>query len=455
MPPRIVYELVSPISHGRSNGRTVEIAAVGRPVTWRDFEPEDRAAGEHWLKECVKAGSIRERDLSREAVSRVGRKGKWLAVEQLGAGGQGEVYRALDAEAADLVGSVKELQKALFDTKTADTTQGWTTIVDKVKGALDAFRVVDLPENQGALKLLHAAQDADEYDKAITRMQSEINAYRSVEHPNMLRLLDERLSEGWLVTEYQPGGTLDRAIGTYRGDALGALLAFAPLVEAVALLHEKGIVHRDIKPANVFRGRDGSLVLGDTGLAFFVGQLDKTRISETLENVGSRDWMPQWAEGVRLEDVKATFDVFSLGKLLWAMVAGKPKLRNWYHRRPEYDLEGQFPGDEGVKHVNVLLDACVVEFEAQLAIKTGGELLARMRDTISKIRKGAQILKRNAERSCLVCGVGSYEMPSSQQDSLVNYRGDVYVCNACGHLQFFVDGTFRQGRSTRRAWQKA
>ena len=44
---------------------------------------------------------------------------------------------------------------------------------------------------------------------------------------------------------------------------------------------------------------------------------DEDRITETFENVGSRDWMPGWAMGM-LADVKPNFDVFSLGKLLWS-----------------------------------------------------------------------------------------------------------------------------------------
>jgi hypothetical protein len=40
-----------------------------------------------------------------------------------------------------------------------------------------------------------------------------------------------------------------------------------------------------------------------------------------------RDWMPAWAQGVRIEDIRPSFDVFTLGKLLWSLVSGQPKLR--------------------------------------------------------------------------------------------------------------------------------
>ncbi len=101
--------------------------------------------------------------------------------------------------------------------------------------------------------------------------------------------------------------------------------AFRPLVEGVAKLHERGFVHRDIKPQNIFIDANGNLVLGDFGIVFFDDPAH-TRLSATFENVGSRDWMPGWAYSVRIEAVKPAFDVFSLGKVLWAMISTKPVL---------------------------------------------------------------------------------------------------------------------------------
>ncbi|MGH9392880.1 MAG: hypothetical protein ACRD1E_01825 [Terriglobales bacterium] len=48
---------------------------------------------------------------------------------------------------------------------------------------------------------------------------------------------------------------------------------------------------------------------------------------------------------MRLDDVKPNFDVFSLGKLLWAMVSPKTRMRLWYHDAPEFSLKTAFPND--------------------------------------------------------------------------------------------------------------
>ena len=86
-------------------------------------------------------------------------------------------------------------------------------------------------------------------------------------------------------------------------------------------MHGKGLVHRDIKPENIFVDESEQLVLGDFGLVFFMDR-DRTRLSDAYENVGSTDWMPGWATRMRIEEIKPSFDVFSLGKTIWSMVLG-------------------------------------------------------------------------------------------------------------------------------------
>ena len=104
---------------------------------------------------------------------------------------------------------------------------------------------------------------------------------------------------------------------------LDALRAFRPIVDAVSALHAEQVVHRDIKPDNIFVASDGHLVMADCGLAFKLENQD--RLTSTFENVGSRDFQPPWSYGIRLAEVQPTFDVFSLAKVLWTMVSGRPK----------------------------------------------------------------------------------------------------------------------------------
>jgi hypothetical protein len=214
------------------------------------------------------------------------------------------------------------------------------------------------------------------------------------------------------------------------------------LVDGVAKLHTQGMIHRDIKPHNIFISASGELVLGDFGLVFFTDD-HRTRLSATLENVGTRDWMPAWAMGIRIEEVKPTFDVFSLGKVLWTMVSGRPFLRLWYWNKPGFNLEEMFPESRFIGFVKRLLAQCVVEREAD-CFPDANHLLAEIDKMLLIIQRDGEVLGDGIERYCRVCGIGKYVL-SSNNDVDNSFRRPagqrvlkVFTCNHCGHVQMFL-----------------
>ena len=242
---------------------------------------------------------------------------RWHIIEPLGEGGQGKVYRVLDDSkfrvddvlSPSIQNSIASFSGILTPEKRRENLESFR------KAILDFIRMED-PDNQGALKILHEPKEARDANLAKTRIREEIEAMFSISHPNLLKILDHDPDSKWFVSEIHTKGTLINNKSRFAGDFIGALKAFRPLVEGVAKLHEAGFVHRDIKPENVFLGSQDNLILGDFGLVFF-NDPQRTRVSGTWENVGSRDWMPPWAMSMRIEEIKPTFDVFCLGKLLW------------------------------------------------------------------------------------------------------------------------------------------
>ena len=367
--------------------------------------------------------------------------GKWEVVESIGRGGQGQVYLVRDSAAS---ASAEDRAKAFR--ASILTLAG---ISGKPEAELDAAQLVDgirriATESQaplGALKELLPLDEgaASEETAALERMKVELSTLQSINHPSLVKVLDSDLDQKWFVMEYLEDGTLTSHLNTYKGRVLDALKVFRHVVDAVSALHVQKVVHRDIKPDNIFVASDGRLVLADCGLAFKLENQD--RLTLTFENVGTREFQPPWSYGQLLEDVQPTFDVFSLAKVLWAMVSGRPRFPLWYFDREDNDLRHLFPDDPAAQFVHEILKKCVVESENQMRIRTAGELLEEVDSTIAAMRRGCQLPGAERPMRCRFCGIGTY----TQADNFpiagnlnTGYSRVHLQCNHCGHVELFV-----------------
>jgi serine/threonine protein kinase len=364
---------------------------------------------------------------------------KWETIEKLGEGGQGVVWLAQEKKAHKSLRDALTLQPRL--TRPRDDARD----MEEFKRYRNAMKDLLAPSSDSlaALKVLHKRDEARDPERARERIQREMNTMSAVSHPNLLQIKEVDPPGGWFAAEYHRNGSLSKSPNRFKGDFLSALTAFRPLVAGVAQLHSQGTVHRDIKPENVFISLEGQLVLGDFGLVFFTAD-DRTRLSATLENVGSRDWMPPWAMGVRIEEIKATFDVFSLGKVLWSMVSGDPFLLLWYFQRSKYNLEERFPDNPSARLFNQLLAKCVVE-EEEDCLPDAGALLAEIDEVLPIVQGHGELLGEEIKRRCRVCAVGEYEVfPEGEIDNSplrkpAGQRGlKMFTCNHCGHVQLFL-----------------
>ena len=371
---------------------------------------------------------------------------KWVKVKDLGEGGQGIVYQVLDSK--ELLNHKDTiLNNQSRRNRTDARTPEYQQLVDEYLNSFGSLVNIYNPSNHLALKVLHKPEDARNAENAVDRMHNEISAMKEIEHPNLLKIYEHDDEFKWYVSEFHRKGSLDIHPNMFKGDAIKALSNVRPLVDGAAKLHDKEYVHRDIKTQNVFVDHDTNLILGDFGLVYR-REDNKTRISGKFENVGDWRWMPEWAADRRMEDLNPTFDVFSLGKLLWAMITGKPYHRLWYYKRGDNNLEDQFPKSPEMKYVNELLSKCIVEEEKD-CLPNADALLNEIEETIISIESRFEVLRDNMNRRCLVCGDGKYIQKASGQDgtgSFTNYgihrdhpkhKFNVFECSNCGHIQFF------------------
>jgi len=183
-----------------------------------------------------------------------------------------------------------------------------------------------------ALKILspHVASNRDR----MQRFVQEAKAASALNHPNIITIyeIDETDSGHFIVTEFIEGETLRERMERARMK-LGEVLDVAiQIASALAAAHEARIVHRDIKPDNIMFRRDGIVKVLDFGLAKLAEQASSHNVDTEAETsapiktepgtvMGTAIYMsPEQARGL---PVDARTDIFSLGVLIYEMVAGR------------------------------------------------------------------------------------------------------------------------------------
>lgn len=409
------------------------VIEINLDTFWDDFIKRQT----QWL-ETQAAGSVPTRASNTDEVQEYA---GWQIVKPLGnKTGQGEVFLVRSPQrVAQIAEAAKIIQKHTGGIG-LDQTPAFASAIWQSARA-------DLISELGALKIFKMrGGGAEAEQEVLDRLKGEIQVL-GLSRPGLLRLLASSEEGRWIITEFQPNGTLEDHPAMFKGKAALALRAFRPLVQSVADLHSENIVHRDIKPANVFIGNENDLILGDFGIVYLPGQPE--RVTQTHERVGPYDYMPLWADlGERLERVEPNFDVYMLGKLLWCMVAGKLKLPREYHRKPGFDLTEMFPDDRHMHIVNHILDKCVVE-QAKDCLSNASELLLIVDTFIRVIDRDGQLLDDRIARPCRVCGMGHYHPKLlGQNASVVGLRFwvgtntttlpvRVFGCDNCKHIEFF------------------
>jgi len=180
-----------------------------------------------------------------------------------------------------------------------------------------------------ALKLLRT--DFTRNEDRLRRFRQEAQAASALNHPNILTIheIGQDGALHFMATEYVEGETLRDHISRARM-SLGQVLEVAVQVaSALSAAHQAGIIHRDIKPENIMVRTDGYVKVLDFGLAKLaeakaidsaVATLPKVKTEPGLV-MGTVSYMsPEQARGLQVD---ARTDTFSLGVLIYEMVAGR------------------------------------------------------------------------------------------------------------------------------------
>lgn len=186
----------------------------------------------------------------------------------------------------------------------------------------DVYLVRDqLLEREVCVKLLRQDAPGAGDPRRRERLLREAQAAAQLKHPSIVTLYDVLDCGGplALVMEHVEGGSLaDRLARHGPLDPDEAVRIALRVASALEYAHERGIVHRDVKPANVMLGADGSVKLGDFGIARLPGKPGIT--GEVV--VGTPSYMsPEQLRGLGAD---RRSDVYALGCVLHEMITGSP-----------------------------------------------------------------------------------------------------------------------------------
>jgi serine/threonine protein kinase len=258
--------------------------------------------------------------------------GPYKILEPIGAGGMGEVYRALDTRL----------------------------------------------ERQVAVKVLapSVSNDAD----AMRRFEQEARAASLINHPNILAIYDVggEGAQRYIVSELLEGQSLRARLREGAIPPRKATDYAVQIARGLAAAHEKGIIHRDLKPENLFVTRDGQLKILDFGLVKLMAPrlpganpaddqatTAPTTPTEPGRMLGTVGYMAP--EQIRGNSGDHRSDIFAFGAILYEMLTARPAFR----------------GDSPIETLNAILKEDPPEF-SELGIRVPSALERSIRHCLEK-----------------------------------------------------------------------
>ena len=259
-------------------------------------------------------------------------------------------------------------------------------------GMADVFLARDLLlDRQVAIKILFPEFAID--PNFVERFRREAQAAANLSHPNIVNVYDWGKYEGtyFIAMEYVQGRTLAEILKTNKQlTPKQAAEIASEVAAALGFAHEAGLAHRDIKPANILIGSNGQVKVADFGIARAMNSATESNLTQVGSVMGTASYFsPEQAQGAQ-PDPRS--DLYSLGIVMYEMVAGKPP------------FTGENPVSIAYKQVhdqptplNQIVDGVPRPFEAIVA-----KLLAKdpklrypsahaLRDDLRRFRNGEQV----------------------------------------------------------------
>lgn len=194
-------------------------------------------------------------------------------------------------------------------------------------------------EGQAAIKFLRTGLGKTEL---VERFLRERQLLARLTHPGIARLLDAGAHQGepYLVMEYIDGQPINQWACTHAPRVADRVALLLKVCHATEYAHSQLVVHRDIKPSNVVVGASGDPSLLDFGIAKLIDEADAQGLSSALTRMTGRGFTLGYCapEQITGEPAGVAADVFSLGVVLYELLAGVLPFAGEGHAALEHDI---------------------------------------------------------------------------------------------------------------------
>jgi serine/threonine protein kinase/tetratricopeptide (TPR) repeat protein len=275
--------------------------------------------------------------------------GRYQIIEDLGQGGMGHVFKALDTRTGEKI----------------------------------------------AVKVLRSGLEAD--GRSLERFSHELTAARRISHRNVCRMFDLGEDGGrlYITMEFVPGEDLKSILKMMGAMSPAQAVGLAvQICDGLEEAHRLGVVHRDLKPANILVDKEGHARIMDFGIA----RSGRSRgVTDTGTMVGTPDYMsPEQTEG---RDVDGRSDLYSMGVMLFEMVTGRlpfegdtalaVALKHKTERPP--DPKAVVPGLPG--DLSKIILKCL-EKDREKRYQTAADLRADLEGVAAALPSGSRVMPR-------------------------------------------------------------